>query len=253
MVGRTLVLAALILSLGCRGGATGPAAVVRVSAAVSLSDALLELARSYEEATGTRVELNLAGSDTLATQLLAGAPADLFISADAHQMERVQASGSVVAGTRVELLANQLAVVMPAEGGSMIQEPADLTSDEVRRIALGDPSAVPAGVYARRYLESIGLWSRLEAKVVPTRDVRAALAVVAQGDADAGIVYRTDLSRAAGVELAFVVPLDQTPPIRYPAALLVSGDTERGADFLTFLQQPAARRRFDDAGFIPLD
>ena len=244
------VVAAAVLS-ACAGPGASPADRVRVSGAVSLTEPLERVAEGFERDTGTAVELNLAGSTTLATQILAGAPVDVFISADERQMERVSAEALVEAGTRVVLLSNRLAVVVPAGAAAAPRDAAGLRDPVFRRIAIGHPAGVPAGVYARSYLASLGLWDALAPRVVPTRSVRAALAVVEAGDADAGIVYRTDALSSHEVAVAFEVPEDEGPAIAYPAAVLVDARNPAGAArFLAYLQGPAAREAFRQAGFI---
>ena len=228
-----------------------PADGVRVSAAVSLTEPLERVAESFEADTGTAVELNLAGSSTLAAQILAGAPVDVFFSADERQMDRVAAESLVVAETRVVLLSNRLAVVVPAGADAAPRDAAGLGDPVFRRIAVGDPAGVPAGVYARAYLASLGLWDVLAPRMVPTRSVRAALAVVEAGDADAGIVYRTDALSSDEVAVAFEVPEDEGPAIAYPAAVLVDAPNAAGAArFFDYLLSMAARRAFGQAGFV---
>ncbi len=227
---------------------------VRVSAAVSLAAPLERVAEDFERDTGTAVDLNLAGSSTLAAQILAGAPVDLFISADERQMDRVAAESLVVAETRVALLSNRLAAVVPAGAAAAPRDAAALRDPAFRRIAVGDPAGVPAGVYARYYLASLGLWDALAPRLVPTRSVRAALAVVEAGDADAGIVYRTDALSSDEVAVAFEVPEDEGPAIAYPAAILADTPNRPGAvRFLDYLQSTAARDAFRHAGFIVLE
>ena len=244
----SLALAGLV---ACGGGGDASPDRVRVSAAVSLTDPLERLAGDFERDTGTAVELNLAGSSTLAAQILAGAPVDLLVSADERQMDRVAAESLVDAGTRVVLLSNRLAVVLRADGPPAPHEPAELREPRFRRIAIGDPAGVPAGVYARAYLSSLGLWDALAPRMVPTRSVRAALAVVEAGDADAGIVYHTDALSSDEVAVAFEVPEDEGPAIAYPAAVLVDAPNPSGAArFLAYLRSTAARRVFGQAGFI---
>ena len=227
--------------------------VIRVSAAISLSNVLTTITRDYQKTTGTRVELNLAGSDTLATQLIAGAPADLFVSADTAQMDRIAQRGLVQLGTRVDLLSNQLVIVIPVDQDGEIVAPADLQRPEIRRIALGDPEAVPAGVYAKAYLESLGVWPYVRDKVVPTRDVRSALAAVETGNVDAAIVYRTDVVLAQGLRTAIEISSEYGPVIRYPAAVLRDTQNDRSArDLLKYLTGEHARLMFERAGFIVL-
>ena len=118
---------------------------------------------------------------------------------------------------------------------------------------MGDPDAVPAGVYARQFLQSVGLWSAVRTKVVPTRNVRAVIAAVEAGNADVGFVYRTDLALAESLELAFAIPVDEGPQIRYVAAVAAAAPNESGArQLLAFLRGDIARRIFEDAGFITL-
>ena len=225
-----------------------------MSAAVSLTEPLERAADDFGRDTGTAVELNLAGSSTLAAQILAGAPVDLFISADERQMDRVAAESLVAAETRVVLLSNRLAVVTPVGEGAAPGNAAGLQAEAFRRIAIGDPAGVPAGVYARRYLASLGLWDALAPRTVPTRSVRAALAVVEAGDADAGIVYRTDARSSDEVAVAFEVPEDEGPAIAYPAAVLADAPNRAGAArFLDYLQGESARDVFRQAGFIVPD
>lgn len=225
-----------------------------MSAAVSLTEPLARAADDFGRDTGTAVELNLAGSSTLAAQILAGAPVDLFISADERQMDRVAAESLVDAETRVVLLSNRLAVVTPAGEGAAPGNAAGLQAEAFRRIAIGNPAGVPAGVYARRYLASRGLWDALASRTVPTRSVRAALAVVEAGDADAGIVYRTDARSSDEVAVAFEVPEDEGPAIAYPAAVLADASNRAGAArFLDYLQGETARDVFRQAGFIVPD
>ena len=225
-----------------------------VSAAISLSGALERIASNYEHTSGTRTVLNVAGSDTLATQIVEGAPVDLFLSADDTQLDRVEARGLLVGGTRVDLLTNQLVTIVSTEWGGTVVEPCDLKSASIRHIAIGDPNGVPAGVYAKAYLDSIGLWESVADKIVPTRDVSAVLAAVEAGNADAGFVYRTDVLLSAGVHLAFEIPLDEGPNIRYSAAVITEAPSLIAArHFLEYLQSPNAQSIFEQAGFVVMD
>ena len=278
------VFVALAVSSACGGSGAAPPGRVRVSAAISLTEPLERVAAGFERETGTPVELNLAGSSTLAAQILAGAPVDVFVSADERQLDRVAAESLIEPATRVVLLSNRLAVVVPADGNAparpspverpvaafppsangdpadlsasvfhriAIGDPADLLAPRFRRIAVGDPAGVPAGVYARGYLVSLGLWDALAPRLVPTRSVRAALAVVEAGDADAGIVYRTDALSSDEVAVAFEVAVDEGPAIAYPAAVLADAPNPAGAArFLAHLQRPAGRDPFRRAGFV---
>ena len=256
IVCRALLFVTIVAVSACGlGGDTVSRDVPRVvvSVAVSLSDALRRVADEFERTTDVTVVLNVGGSDTLATQLLAGASVDLFFSADTRQMDRVEAGGMVVTPTRVDLLSNQLVIVSHVDHAGHVSGITDLERSRVRRIAMGDPDSVPAGVYAREFLESVGIWDAVRSKVVPTRNVRAALAAVESGNADVGFVYRTDVALVESVAIAFVIPVDQGPQIRYVAAVTVDAPQDAVArQLLTFLRAGRARRIFEDAGFIGL-
>jgi molybdate transport system substrate-binding protein len=180
-------------------------------AAVSLTDALREAGRLYEAASGNRVVFSFGASSDLARQIQEGAPADVFFSADAAQMERLERAGLVRAGSRVDVLSNLLVAIVPADSRAGVRAVADLL--RVRRIALADPESVPAGVYARTYLEAAGLWERVKDNVIPTLDVRAALAAVESGNVDVGFVYRTDAAVSKRARIAFEVPAGTGPRI----------------------------------------
>ena len=224
---------------------------LRVSAAVSLSEPLKRLAEDFQFDTGSPVELNLAGSSTLAAQLIAGAAVDLFISADWLQMDRLTTAGLIDSTTAVPLLMNQLVFVAPTDVVVNEVAPGMLRASSFRRIAIGDPAAVPAGVYARTYLESVGLWDVLADRMIPTRSVRAALATVEMGAADAGIVYRTDALVSGNVKIVFQVPVSEGPVIVYPAAVMAAAPNPVAAKkLLAYLDGPAAAVVFEEAGFV---
>lgn len=225
---------------------------VLVSAASSLTDVLTGLGRDYERAAGVKVTLNVGGSNALARQIVDGAPVDLFVSADAAQMDLVERAGLVEPGSRRDLVSNQLVVIVP-KGRRAIHGPDDLRGAGIRRVALADPAAVPAGVYAKQYLEARGIWRDLAARVVAVATVRAALAAVEGGDVDAGIVFATDARVGTRVEVAFAVPLDRGPRIVYPMALIRRrGASPAARAFHAYLASPAAQAAFARAGFIPL-
>ncbi len=224
-----------------------------VAAAISLSGALEDIARAYAAAGGNPVRFNFAGSNVLARQIVNGAPADLFISADEEQMNIVENAKGVVAGSRVNLLANALAVVALPERAAFVRDEFAKAPAEIRRLAMGDPAAVPAGVYARRYLEQQGLWKAYESRIVPTTNVRAALTAVDTGGADAAIVYVTDAAAAKHAVVALAVPVDKGPRIVYPAAILRSASHRTDAErFLTFLRSREASATFIRYKFVPL-
>jgi molybdate transport system substrate-binding protein len=243
-------VAALLAVLAAGVPARARGADLVVFAAASLTDALREVGRAWEATSDDRVTFNFAGSSTLARQILAGAPADVFFSADRAQMAALERAGLVAPGAAVDALSNELVVVVPGDAGVPIAGPDDLR--DVRRLALADPEAVPAGVYARRWLESIGLWSAVREHVVPTLDVRAALAAVEAGHADVGVVYHTDAAGSRRVRIAFEVPRAEGPPIVYTLAPLAH-PAHAGAERLArFLASPAAGAVYARLGFLPL-
>lgn len=226
------------------------AAFVLVFAAASLTDALREIQANYEKSSGVRVVTNLGASSMLARQITEGAPADLFLSADDIQMDGLEKAGLIVPGTRKSVLSNTLVVVVPAESRTKISSERDLADRALQRIALAEPSSVPVGVYSKRFFESVGIWSALEARVIPTENVRATLAAVESGNVDAGIVYRTDALISKKVRIAFEVPASRGPAISYPFALVKGAPNEKSARaFLEHLASKEARVVFAKYGF----
>ncbi len=222
-----------------------------VFAAASATNALQELGPAFTKATGHEVEFAFGASSDLARQAVAGAPADAFLSADAVRMDTLEKGGLVQPGTRTDLLSNRLVVVVPADAKGKLAGPADLKG--VKRLALADPAAVPAGVYAKAWLEKTGLWKALESKVVPALDVRAALSAVESGRVDAGVVYATDAAQSKKVKVAFAVAEADAPRIVYPVAALARGKApEAGKAFVGFLQTNGAKQIFAKHGFIVL-
>ena len=233
-------------------GSSSTATVV-VSVAASLSDAVGDVANVFEKQTGIQVLVNAAGSQILATQIIEEIPVDVFVSADERQMTRTIARGKMDQGSYLQLLSNQLVVVVPSDRLMGISRPDDLIAQSVRRIALGDPEAVPGGVYAREYLEQEGVWDVLKSKVVPTRNVRAALRAVEAGTVDAGVVYRTDARQSVDAVIAFDVPVGRGPRIIYPAAVSTEPpNPESAVQFFSFLQTAKAQQIFEAYGFISL-
>jgi molybdate transport system substrate-binding protein len=244
-----ILCAALLASVAIAG--TDARGEVTVSAAASLADVLQQLASVYESRSGERVVLNFGASNTLARQITAGARVDVFISADEAQMDGV--ASQIVPGSRKDILLNQLAIAVPDDRPRVFASARDLADPAIRRVAIGDPAAVPAGVYAKAYLEQLGIWTVVAPKIVPAGSVRLALAAVENGAADAAIVYRTDIPTARRARQAFLVPLDEGPLIRYPAAVIHGGrNPDGGRRFLGFLDSLDAVVLFKRAGFVPV-
>jgi molybdate transport system substrate-binding protein len=227
------------------------AATLTVFAAASLENALNAAAAAYQPKSGDTVRIAYAGSSTLAKQIDAGAPADLFISADVKWMDYLQQRHRIEPASRRDLLGNQLVLVAPAASGIKIalKPGVDLLPYlKTGPLAMADPAAVPAGLYGKAALTKLGVWNAVKAKVARAADVRAALRLVARGDAPLGVVYRSDAIAEPKVEVAAVFPRDSHPPIVYPAALVVHAKPD-ARKLLGFLESPAARPYFEKQGF----
>jgi molybdate transport system substrate-binding protein len=218
---------------------------ILVFAAASLTESLQELGEAYRARTRTAVRFSFGASSDLARQIEAGAPADVFFSADTARMDHLEAKGFVRREDRREFLSNRLVVVVPV--GSSLRIAGAKSLVDLPRLALADPEAVPAGIYARRWLESEGEWEAIRRKVVPTLDVRAALAAVESDGVPAGIVYRTDAAISRRVRVAFVV--EHGPAIIYSAARLAASKFPAAQHLVDFLAGPAGRTVFERRGF----
>src|SRR5579862_305512 len=224
---------------------------VTVFAAASLTDSLKEIAAAYEKQSGDKVVFNFAASSTLARQIEEGGPADLFFSADETQMNRLEKKGLIDPATRKSRLGNSLVVVVPSTSTLQIKSASDLTNAGVKQIALADPKSVPAGVYAKGWLTRQQLWPAIEPKVIPTENVRAALAAVASGNVELGVVYKTDAEISKNVKVAYEVPRADAPDISYPMALVRnSKQPEAAKKFLDYLSSEEAGQVFTRFGFL---
>jgi molybdate transport system substrate-binding protein len=244
--------AAAILAPGIVAAQTAP---VVVFAAASLKNALDDVSGAFTKAGGGEVKISYAASSALARQIEAGAPADVFISADADWMDWVAQRKLIVPASRGDLLTNHLALIAPAASAVRLKIArgaalaAALGSDG--RLAVAGPE-VPAGRYARASLTSLGLWDQVKDKLAPAENVRAALQFVARGASPLGIVYDTDARVEPQVRIVGLFPDASHPPIVYPAALTATSKNPRAAAFLKFLRSGAARSIFVHYGFIPL-
>lgn len=245
--------AALLLLIGLAlWPACGQAASLLVFAASSLAEALQDIRASYESTSTDSIAFNFDASSKLARQIQAGAPADLFFSADEAKMNQLQAGGLILADTRVSALSNTL-VLVTATNEVRLRRPGDLRAPWCTRLALAHPDSVPAGIYARTYLQAQGLWDELSGKVIPTENVRAALAAVSSGNAEAAFVYRTDVSAAPKVRIAYAVPAADAPSITYPLAVVKGSRQEAAARrFHAYLCSPVAAAVFERYGFTVL-
>lgn len=242
-------LAALVLAAGC--ACAQAQAPVLVFAAASMREALDEVAARAP----VRTIASYASSSVLAKQIAAGAPAQVFISADLAWMDYLEQRNAIRKDSRRNLLGNRLVLIAPA--GSAVQTNIETGFPLARllgngRLALGDPGHVPAGKYARAALESLGVWDSVLGRLAPAENVRAALALVARGESPLGVVYATDAAAEAKVRVVGAFAEGSHAPIVYPAALTAKATGPAGA-FLDFLGAPAARRIFERHGFTPLN
>jgi len=229
---------------------TASPAEVNVYAAASLTDVLKEIAANYEKQSSDKIVFNFGASSLLARQITERAPADVFFSADEAKMDDLQKAGLIVSETRRDLLSNSLVIVVPNDSKLAIASPDDLLT-KTQKIAIADPRAVPAGIYTKEYLSGLGLWDKLESKMVSTENVRAALAAVESGNVDAGFIYKTDANISKKVKIAFTVPVEKGPAITYPIAMLKEAKNKNAAEgFLRYVESDSARILFERYGFI---
>lgn len=248
---RFACLTAALFAAPCVGAAEEP---VTVYAAASLTDVLQTLAG---QGGFTRVRFSFASSSTLARQIVQGAPAQLYLSADEAWMDAVERSGRLEAGTRRDWVGNRLALVAPGHDvPTAAPENAEAVVAALRaalampgtRIVTGDPTHVPVGRYARAALEALELWAEVEPRLARADNVRVALALVERGEAPLGITYRTDALASGRVRIVALFPTDSHLPIRYPAALLAGAQAEAWR-FYRYLFSAEARTTLARAGF----
>ncbi len=226
------------------------AADLTVSAAASLGNAFTEIGRGFETANPkTKVRFNFAASGALLQQIGAGAPVDVFASADQETMDEAGRRRLVDAGSRRNVASNSLVVIVPRDAVSIPASLADLATASIERVAIGAPASVPAGRYSRTALVKAGLWPVIEAKMVGAQSVRQVLDYVARGEVDAGFVYATDAAVMAGkVKVAFKVAT--ALPVRYPIARIAETNNAAAAEeFIAYAGSPAAQAMFAKYGF----
>jgi molybdate transport system substrate-binding protein len=223
-----------------------------VFAAASMKNALDDVNAAYAKKSGIKVVASYAASSALMKQIEQGAPADVFVSADLQWMDYGSQKKLIKDDTRVNLLGNKLVLIAAKDSkiGSVTIGPgfdlAKLAGDG--RVATGDVRAVPVGLYAKAALEKLGAWAAVEPKMAMTDNVRAALVLVARGEAPLGIVYETDAKVEPGVKVVGVFPDDSHPPIIYPVAATAGAKPEAG-EYLMFLRSAAAKSVFESYGF----
>lgn len=228
---------------------------VTVFAAASLKNALDEVTAAWKAETGKEATVSYAASSALAKQIEEGAPADIFFSADLDWMKYLTDRKLVAEGSAVQLLGNEIVLIAPADSKAETTIAKDFPLATLLgdgKLAMGDVKAVPAGKYGKAALESLGVWSSVEGKVAQAENVRAALKLVATGEAALGIVYRTDAKSEPKVKVVATFPADSHPPIIYPVAVTAGSKTPDAAELVKYLQSAKAQDIFKGQGFTIL-
>jgi len=224
-----------------------------ISAAASLKDALSEIVTLYSQAkSNVAIRNNFGSSGNLQQQIINGAPVDVFISAAAKQMDELQKKGLIIPDTRRDLLSNRLVLIVPADKND-ISDLKDLTTANIKRIAIGDPRSVPVGQYAEQALTKLELFQDVQSKFVLGNNVRQVLQFVESGNAQAGIVYATDVKTSTKVKVVQVLDARLHKPIVYPIAVLQKSTNQPSAkSYLEFLSSEPAKTIFEKYGFSTL-
>ncbi|MFP4207397.1 MAG: molybdate ABC transporter substrate-binding protein [Wenzhouxiangella sp.] len=245
------VLAALLLAVCVPQSAFADR--VTVFAAASMTNALVEVKQRFEAATRHELVVSLAASSALARQIQQGAPADIFIPANPSWMDVLEQDGLIEPGSRFDLLNNTMVLIAHGTQAAPVALGPELDLLELLaggRLAMALVEAVPAGIYGKAGLESLGLWAAVEASVAQTDNARAALALVARGEAPFGIVYATDAVAEDRVSVVATFPPTTHPPIVYPAAVVADRATPAVNEVMTYLRGPEARAAFQRQGFV---
>lgn len=251
---RAFGLSAVALATGAKAQ-TGTKPDVRVFAAASLQTALRSIAEAWKTETGKTVAFSFAASSTLTKQLEQGAPADLFASADLEWMDFAEKEGLIVPATRQSLLGNRLVLISAQHDpvSLKITPGFDLAGALGEgRLATGNPASVPVGKYAQAALTNLGIWSSVQPKLAATENARAALALVARGEAKLGIVYATDARSEPKVRVIDTFPAQSHPAVIYPFAAVKGPQNPLAAAFMAYLRSPAAIQIFEAEGFTVL-
>jgi len=256
LTGACLAFAAALACVTGLSPASSAAPVkITVFAAASLKDALDTIAVKWRAETGNATAISYAASSTLAKQIENGAPADLFISADLDWMDYLQQHNLIDVSTRANLLRNKLVLIAPQDSTAKVEIKPGFPLARLLgsgRLAIGEPSSVPAGKYGKAALTKLGVWDSVAGHIAAAESVRAALVLVARGEAPFGIVYQTDAAVEKSVKIVGVFPPDTHPAITYPMALTKSGN-QAAASLEKYLHSKAAAEIFTAQGFVVLD
>ena len=249
---RSRAIVASVLALGVAFASLSHAEAITVFAAASLKEALDEQAHRLTTAGVGKLTVSYGASNALAAQIEAGAPADVFISADVGWMDYVEQHQLLEPGTRVRLLTNTLVLIAPKTSAvTLAITPGFPLAAALRggKLAMANPDSVPAGKYGKAALASLGVWASVESAIARSENVRAALLLVARGEAPLGIVYATDARAEPGVRVVATFPAQTHPAIVYPAAVIATHNAPAAKALLDALQSAAARDVWTRYGF----
>jgi molybdate transport system substrate-binding protein len=256
-VSRRLLAYVFLILLSGAWDTAAPAqdAKLVIFAAASLKDALDEVNVAFQREKGQATTTSYAASSTLAKQIEAAAPADIFISADLDWMDYLAKRNSIKLETRANLLGNRLVLIAPVNSPVKLAIGPNFPLAQALgngRLAIADPNGVPAGRYGKAALETLGVWSTIANRLAPAENVRATLALVSRGEAPLGIVYQTDADSDKAVKIVGTFPQNTYPPIIYPMAVVASSTNPAAMGYLAYLKSPAARPTFEKHGFTVL-
>lgn len=245
------LIAMIIFITGCSAPSNhGDSPHLKVSAAISLTDALEEIKASYERDHNVSLSYNLAGSGTLAQQIQQGAPVDVFISANEQWMDVLEAEEVIKPNTRVQITGNNLVLIVNKNSSLSYKSFDEITPDHVRNIAIGNPESVPAGKYTKDALTTLGLWTSLQDILVYAKDVRQVLTYVELGNADIGFVYESDAISSDNITILATSETGQHDPIVYPGAIVENTKhTDDAKAFLKYLLSKEAQEILAKHGF----
>lgn len=244
-----LIIVSCLLFSGCKNAQSAGTGELTVSAAASLKEPIEKIAELYEKETNVKININLGSSGSLQKQIEEGAPVDLLISAQKSQVDALINKGLIEKGTCKELLTNSLVLIVSNNYDKIINSMDALKNKDIK-LALGEAETVPAGLYAKEFLQNIKLWESLKDRIIYTMDVKAVLNYVESGDAEAGIVYRSDAVNLKSSYIAYMIPTNTHQPIIYPAVVMEKSNNKASAkDFIEFLGKSQSREVFQKYNF----
>ena len=254
---RVFIGSILLLLLGSvwSTAASAQDAKLVIFAAASLKDALDQVNAAFQHEKDQETATSYAASSTLAKQIEAAAPADIFISADLDWMDYLAKRNLIKPQTRVNLLGNRLVLIAPVSSSGKLSIAPNFPLARALgngRLAIAEPTGVPAGRYAKAALESLGVWASVADRLAPAENVRATLALVSRGETPLGIVYQTDANSEKGVQIVGTFPDNTHPPIIYPIAVVAASNNPDAPGYVAFLNSPAAHPIFEKQGFTVL-